>query len=105
MPYKRYEVLLPIKYNDGTPVEPDKFTETRLELFDRFGGATFDLVPMSGSWLVETGQAQEEEMVRLVVDVPDTRGNRDFFASWKETLKDRFMQSEIWMIGIPIDVI
>ena len=62
MPYKRYEVLLPIKYNDGTPVEPDKFTETRLELFDRFGGATFDLVPMSGSWLVETGQAQEEEI-------------------------------------------
>ena len=25
MPFERYEILLPLKYNDGTPVEPEKF--------------------------------------------------------------------------------
>jgi hypothetical protein len=29
---RRYEILLPIRYNDGTPVEPDKFFQTQEEL-------------------------------------------------------------------------
>ena len=29
MPFERYEILLPLKYNDGTPVEPEKFQERR----------------------------------------------------------------------------
>ena len=32
MPFERYEILLPLKYNDGTPVEPEKFQATRREL-------------------------------------------------------------------------
>ncbi len=26
--FKRYEVLLPVRYNDGTPVEDKKFQQT-----------------------------------------------------------------------------
>jgi hypothetical protein len=25
MPFERYEILLPLNYNDGTPIEPEKF--------------------------------------------------------------------------------
>jgi len=25
MSFRRYEILLPTRYNDGTPVEPEKF--------------------------------------------------------------------------------
>ena len=25
VPFERYEILLPLKYNDGTTVEPEKF--------------------------------------------------------------------------------
>jgi len=32
MPFERYEILLPLNYNDGTPIEPEKFQETRREL-------------------------------------------------------------------------
>ncbi len=31
MPFERYEILLPLKYNDGTEVEAEKLQETRRE--------------------------------------------------------------------------
>lgn len=105
MRYWRYEVLLPVRYNDGTPVERQKFEQAIHELFERFGGVTFDFGPMTGYWLAPTGQLFEEEMVRLAVDVPDTPKNRDFFVQWKETLKERFRQAEIWMVAISLEVI
>ena len=37
MPFERYEILLPLKYNDGTPVEPEKFQATRRKLVGQFG--------------------------------------------------------------------
>ena len=48
---KRYEILLPLKYNDGTEVEQGKFHETRGELIDRFGAVTIEPVPSKGFWL------------------------------------------------------
>ena len=40
MPFERYEILLPLKYNDGTAVEPEKFQATRRELVGQFGALT-----------------------------------------------------------------
>jgi len=34
----RYEILLPLRYNDGTSVEQEKFMITRRELLARFEG-------------------------------------------------------------------
>jgi hypothetical protein len=39
------------------------------------------------------------------VDVPDTDENRQFFVAFKEVLKDRFQQIDIWMTTFPLDVI
>ena len=103
--YKRYEVLLPLRYNDGTPVEPEKFVETRRELFERFRGLTADFVPLTGYWIDPTDTVVEDQLVRLVVDVTDTPDIRDFFVQWKERLRERFSQSEIWITGIPVDII
>ena len=48
MPFERYEILLPLKYNDGTAVEPEKFQATRRELVEQFGALTMDAPPVSG---------------------------------------------------------
>jgi len=45
---KRFELLLPLNYNDGTEIEPEKFAQTNLELTDRFGGVTWDTVRITG---------------------------------------------------------
>lgn len=103
--FRRYEVLLPLRYNDGEPVEPDKFIQTQRELLRQFGGLTADFVPLIGYWTNPTAAVVEDELVRLVADVPDTAENREFFVGWKEVLKARFRQLEIWVAGIPLDLI
>jgi hypothetical protein len=35
---RRYEIYLPVHYNDGTPVEVEKFDRVERELVARFGG-------------------------------------------------------------------
>ena len=37
---RRYEILLPSKFNDGRPIPPDLIAETLLELEREFGAAS-----------------------------------------------------------------
>jgi hypothetical protein len=53
---------------------------------------------------VHEGTRYEDTSVRYIVDVDDTRENRQFFY-WKPTLRERFQQIEIYIISTPIDVI
>ena len=71
MPFIRYEILLPLKYNDGTPIEPEKFQQTKEELLERFQGLTIDPGTIQGHWVYQ-GEQFEDELIRLVVDVEDT---------------------------------
>ena len=96
MPLKRYEILLPLRYNDGAPVEPERFEKTRHELITRFHGATFDPQPVRGFWLLQ-GTEYEDLLIRITVDVEDTADAESFFTDFKERLKERFQQIEIWI--------
>jgi hypothetical protein len=52
VPFDRYEILLPLKYNDGTAVEPEMFQATRRELVGQLGALTIVAYPirlLSGS--------------------------------------------------------
>jgi hypothetical protein len=40
---KRYEILLPLLYNNGLKIEKEKFLITNKELIERFGATTTDL--------------------------------------------------------------
>ena len=58
-----------------------------------------------GTWL-HAGTAYEDALLKFVVDVdPDTAETAAFFTGFKETLKDRFDQLDIWIVGIPIRII
>jgi len=96
MPLKRYEILLPLRYNDGSPIEPEKFDQTRSELIAQFQGVTFDPHPMHGFW-GQQGAEYKDLVIRIIVDVEDTPETHVFFAKFKETLKERFQQLEIWI--------
>jgi len=47
----------------------------------------------------------EDDSMRVVIDVDDIPENREFFRQFKERLKVRFQQIDIWMTTHPIDVI
>lgn len=102
---KRYEILLPLKYNDGTEVEQGKFHETRGELIDRFGAVTIEPVPSKGFWLNNEDILYEDILVRFRLDIKNTWGNRRFITKYKEILKERFKQIDIWLTSYEIEVI
>jgi hypothetical protein len=41
----------------------------------------------------------------VFVDEEDTPQNRDFFVRFKERLKQRFQQKDIWLTTYPVEVI
>ncbi len=50
MEWTRYEILRPLPYNHGRPIESEKFDQTNLELIERFSATTADVTRALGSW-------------------------------------------------------
>ncbi len=103
MSFRRYEITLPTRYNDGAPIEPSKYWETAEEIVARFGAITWQPEILRGIWHHEA-KRYEEENVRFFVDVEDTPENAEFFANFKSTLKQRFRQLDIWLVSYEIRI-
>ena len=102
--FRRFEILLPLQFNDGRKVPPDLFAAAFNELKDRFGAVSSESQIIVCDWQ-QNGKSERDRLVRIFVDVPDNAGNRAFFADWKERLKKQFAQLEIWATSHPVDVI
>jgi hypothetical protein len=100
----RYEILLPLCYNDGRAIEAEKFDQTNLELVERFSATTTDLTQALGTWLYR-GTVFEDRLMRIIIDVPVSDPADDFFRSCKETLKSRFEQIDIWISSHEIQIL
>ena len=101
--FRRYEILLPLRFNDGQPVPDVLIAEALLELERQFGAVSSESQVIRGQWRHE-GQTYRDELMRVFTDVVDTAENRQFFRDFKERLKTRFQQRDIWMTTQPIDV-
>src|SRR5258708_1180259 len=104
MSFRRYEITLPTRYNDGSPVEPEKYLTTRPQIPPRFGALTFLPELVHGEWTHEQIRYEEANM-RVMVDVEDTPQNAEFFSRLKETLKERFQQIDIWIVSYEIRIV
>ena len=100
----RYEILLPLFYNDGRPIEPEKFLATDDELVLTFGSTSTDQVTVRGNWKYQS-TVYSDQLIRVRVDVDDTDEKREAMRALKETLKARFEQIDIWITAHRIDVI
>lgn len=101
---RRYEILLPLKFNDGQPVPSGLIGDTLVELRRRFGAVSWETQIIQGIWQHQEAEFRDE-LVRVFVDVADLPQNREFFAEFKGQLKTRFRQLDIWMTTYPIEVI
>lgn len=102
--FRRYEILLPLRFNDGKPVPDDMLGETVLELRQRFGAVSCETQTIRGVWQ-QSEHEFRDDLVRVFVDVTDTPEAREFFVSFKERMRNRFQQLDIWMTTYPIEVI
>ena len=102
--FRRCEFLLPRRYNDQQLIPDEFLVDAMLELESRFGAVSSESQVIHGIWRNE-GQTYRDELVRVFVDVPDTADNRQFFIEFKERLKARFQQLDIWMTTYVIEVV
>jgi hypothetical protein len=101
---RRYEILLPLRFNDGQPVPDDLVADTLLELEQRFGAVSSETQTIRGLWRYE-GESYRDDLIRVFVDVADEAEHRRFFLEFKERLKARFQQIDIWMTTYSIEVL
>lgn len=101
---RRFEVLLPLRLNDGTPVPDDAISDTLAELEERFGAVSCESQAIRGRWRFE-GQSYRDDLIRVFVDTDDATDGRQYFAEYKERLKARFRQLDIWMTTYLIEVL
>ena len=101
---RRFEILLPLRFNDGQPVPDDLIAGLLLRLEERFGAVSSETQTIRGLWRHE-GQSYRDDLVRVFVDAPDHPDTRQFFLEFKESLKIALKQIDIWMTTYPIEVI
>ena|SRR5438094_199440 len=100
----RFEILLPLFYNDGRVIEREKFLTTDDELVRAFGATSTDTVVVRGQWLYQS-TSFSDQLIRIRVDVEDTPEMWQKMREFKEILKQRFDQLEIWITAHRIDVL
>jgi len=74
-----------------------------LEIVDQFGAASYETQRIEGQW--RSGSViYRDNLVRIVVDVPDTSENRNWMRQFKERWKLQLEQLELWMVSYKIEV-
>ncbi|MDQ2687589.1 MAG: hypothetical protein M3Y28_06955 [Armatimonadota bacterium] len=70
---------------------------------DNFGAASYETQRVEGHWR-QSGTLYRNNLVRLVVDVPDTAAHRDWMRDFKARWKTRLEQLELWLVSYRIEV-
>lgn len=99
-----YQLYLPLTYNDGRPIEEAKFDMTRQELVGRFGGLTNTPpgFPLQGWWQSAGTVVRDDIVVWTVL----TQGNENgYFHTYRDVLRERFAQEEIFIVKIPAEAL
>lgn len=102
--FRRFEILLPRRFNDGQPVPDELIADVLMELEARFGAVSSETQTVQGLWRFED-QLYRDDLVRVFVDAPDDHSSRKFFLEFKERAKATFRQVDIWMTTYPIEVL
>ena len=93
---KKYEIYLPLKYNDGREIEAEKIKQIREELIAVFGALTVSSqsAPYQGTWKYG-GVDFIDDIVKIEIIAGNDRKTQRFFKPFKERLKRLLQQIDI----------
>ncbi len=100
---RRYEVLLPLQFNDGREIPPEWLADAVLEVVGKFGAASHETQRIEGHWR-HAGVLYRDTLVRIVVDVPDSEDSRGWMREFKARWKAKLEQLDLWLVSYVIDV-
>ena len=93
---KKYEIYLPLKYNDGKEIEAEKIKQIREELIAVFGALTVSSqsAPYQGSWKYG-GVDFIDDIIKIEIIAGGDKKNERFFRQFKQHLKKLLKQIDI----------
>jgi hypothetical protein len=102
--FRKFEILLPLQFNDGSPVPDKLIADTILQPREHYDAVSCETQTIYGIWTHEAG-VYRDYLICLFADAPDTQASIDYFLRFKEQLKVAFNQLDIWMTTYPIEVL
>ncbi|HEV8722042.1 MAG TPA: hypothetical protein VGW77_15535 [Candidatus Binatia bacterium] len=92
---KKYEIYLPLKYNDGRKIEAEKIKQIREELVAVFGARTVSSqsAPYQGAWKYG-GVDFVEDIIKIEIIAGADRTQK-FFRDFKGRLKQLLQQVDV----------
>ena len=100
---RRFEILLPLQFNDGRDIPPDWLAEAVLEIVENFGAASYETQKVEGHWRHQ-GILYRDNLVKIVIDASDEEANREWMREYKARWKAKLEQLELWLVSYTIDV-
>ncbi|HET9960134.1 MAG TPA: hypothetical protein VFQ61_36840 [Polyangiaceae bacterium] len=103
---RRFEILLPDRYNDGRAIMHECMEcvpKTLMDVLNRFGALSYNPHSIQGVWTHE-GTRYEDRLFRLTVDTEDNAASFEFIHHLKSELEARFDQLEIYVVSFSICV-
>ena len=94
---REYELYVPLFYNDGSPIEPDKISQIGERLLQHFGGVTFFPQPNEGSWKMGQVTFRDQIVIFRVLSAHSRRA-RQFLKDLKQELRAELKQEEILVV-------
>jgi hypothetical protein len=93
---RRYEIFLPLSFNDGRAIRDELFESVESRLIDRFAGVTAHRrdFPLRGAWQSESRVYLDQIIILTVLDFRRL-GSTRFIAELKRDLLRDFEQLEI----------
>jgi hypothetical protein len=84
-------------------VPSEWLAEAVLEIADYFGAASYETQKVEGHWR-HGGVLYRDDLVRIVVDAPDSVKHRQWMKSFKSRWQERLEQIELWLVSYRIEV-
>ena len=101
--YRRYEVLLPLQFNDGRFVPSEWINDAVFEIVTEFGAVSYETQKIEGHW-EHAGTTYRDTLVRIVVDTSDTRENRAWMVAFKKRWLIKLDQIDLWVVSYRIEI-
>jgi len=100
---RRFEILLPLQFNDGRDIPDDWLAEAVLEIVEHFGAASYEPQKVEGHWRHQ-GVLYRDNLVKIIIDAADEESNREWMREYKVHWKEKLEQLELWLVSYTIDV-
>lgn len=103
---RKYDIYVPLKYNDGQKIEAETIRSIKEELVDAFGAVTVSSLssPYQGTWKYG-GVEFIDDIIKIEVVATNDRATKIFFKDFKERLKESLQQIDILITTHGIQVI